>query len=181
MSENLIIDKDQSYLIALIKGDRKAFEYFFSKYYALLVLFSFKIIKRKEVSEDIVQDVFVTLWKIKETLSKLLKIKPYLYTSTKNKSLNHLKLQKNTVVSASSEDDYYDDENSYLEEKQEQINKVNKAIEALPEKCKEVFILVKKEGYSYKETAEHLNISVKTVEAQVSKAIKLIKNEFLIC
>ena len=159
--------------------DRKTFEMLFREHYNALCRFAHGYLQDFETAEEIVQDVFVNLWQKRDSIEKEKNIKSYLFTSVKNRSLNYIRDNKKfrsyfLDVEAELDIPIYDvDYGSevYIS------NKIERAMDKLPEKCREVFELSRHDGLKYKDVAEKLGISVKTVEAQMSKALKILRDE----
>lgn len=160
------------------RGDKKAFEQLFKSYYGHLCAFANKIIVDEISAEEIVQDFFVKLWERRQQLSIESSIKSYLFRSVKNLCLNqikhnNIKLQHAQQVINSAETNNYRD--NYIEVNL--INDIAQSIESLPEKRREIFRLSREKGLKYREIAEKLNISVKTVETQMGLAIKTLRKK----
>lgn len=162
----------------MAEGDKEAFRFFFERYYSDLCNLVNIYINDSVISEEIVQDMYIYFWEKKEKITIESSVKSYLYRATKNKSLNYIrnekvqlsireKLSKVTEHSAELPDSIMDA--SQLREIIEQ------SINSLPEKCREVYILGKEKSLSYKEIAEELGISIKTVENQMGKALKRLR------
>ncbi|RIH67030.1 RNA polymerase sigma-70 factor [Mariniphaga sediminis] len=162
----------------MAEGDKEAFRFFFERYYSDLCNLVNIYINDSVISEEIVQDMYIYFWEKKEKIAIESSVKSYLYRATKNKSLNYIrnekvqlsireKLSKVTEHSAELPDSIMDA--SQLREIIEQ------SINSLPEKCREVYILGKEKSLSYKEIAEELGISAKTVENQMGKALKKLR------
>jgi RNA polymerase sigma-70 factor, ECF subfamily len=159
--------------------DRKAFEKLFRDHYKILCRFARGYIHDFESAEEIVQDVFVNLWQKKDTIIQERQVKSYLFTSVKNRCLNFIRDNKKfrsfyldvevELEIPVNEKDYFSE--AYVE------NKVKQALNKLPEKCRKVFELSRFDEMKYKDVAETLGISIKTVEAQISKALKILKEE----
>ncbi len=160
------------------KGDEKAFETFFHKYYGQLCLYATKIINNNSAAEEIVQDFFVKIWEKREHTNIETSIKNYLFRSIKNLCINYIQHNKTKIQYAqkviSEIENNFADENSFPEIELSQ--KIEESINSLPEKRKEIFRLSRQEGLKYKEIAEKLNISIKTVETQMSLAIKTLRD-----
>jgi len=171
----IFIDEDFANLLS-VSGE--AFlKYLFDKYYAELCRLSFKYVGRTEISEDIVQDVFINLWNKRFVLNYKGKIKPCLITSVINTSLNYIqsKFARQNILDESHIEDDITGFNQHDEVVREELDKIVKlAIEKLPDKCRAIFMLSRFSGLTYKEIADKLNISIKTVEAQISIALKKI-------
>lgn len=161
------------------KSDEKAFEKLFHKYYGHLCSFATKIINDDDSAEEIVQDLFVKLWEKREHLSIETSLKNYLFRSVKNLCLNFIqhnkiKLQHAQIVHSEVESNFSDDD---VYPEIDLAFKIEESINSLPEKRKEIFRLSRQEGLKYHEIAEKLNISIKTVETQMSLAIKSLREK----
>ncbi len=146
----------------------------FDKSYSNLVFQALRLLKNKESAEDIVQDCFIMLWNKKDTLKITGNIHAYLAKMVRNKSLDFLK--KKRLETSELNESYQGSFNAEdtLETKDLQ-SQIDKTIDELPEKCRQVFVLNRFEDMSYKEIAEQLDISKKTVEAHISKALKSLR------
>jgi len=168
---------------AMRKGSKDAFEKLFRLYYAPLCRFASAFLHDPQEAEDLVQDCFFHFWLDKEKTSIHSSVKAYLYSSVRNACLNHLKhrqVEKRYGQRVQEERREQECSNEpELEAKREEEEKlykrVHQAVEELPEKRKEVFKMVKWERKSYKEVALLLNISVKTVENQMGKALASLR------
>ena len=172
------------YLIikCLRESDEAAFEFLFKEYYKPLCLYLGYFIKIKDVVEQIVQEVFVNIWENRKSFSPKGNIKSYLYRAVKNKGLNYLKHEKIKIKSREDLKAVYYSEETNIEkqfESDELLKLIEECVEQLPEKCREIFILVKFNGISYNETSEILNLSAKTVENQMGKALKKLRELLL--
>jgi RNA polymerase sigma-70 factor (ECF subfamily) len=161
------------------KVDEKAFEILFHKYYGILCLFATKIIKDDVAAEEIVQDLFVKLWEKKEQLFIETSLKNYLFRSVKNLCLNTIQHNKTKIRYAQmvlSEVESNISEDSSFQEV-DLFVKIEESINSLPEKRQEIFRLSRNDGLKYHEIAQKLNISIKTVETQMSLAIKTLRDK----
>lgn len=162
----------------MICGNEDAFKYFFDTYYDDLCNFVNSYLRDRILSEDIVQNIFVHLWENKNKLPSDCSIKSYLYTASKNKSLNFLRNRKNQnriIENLKLSDDITEFTSDQYLEFDELRAVIIKGIEMLPDRCREIYMLSRNEGLSNKEIAEKLAISVKTVENQVTIAIRKLK------
>lgn len=176
-----INDEERFIFRRMAEGDMEAFRFFFEKYYVDLCNFVNIYLNDPATAEDIVQDVYVYFWNKKENIHIETSIKSYLLKASKNKSLNYLRNEK--VRSGIQDRLAKESETSYeIPEVQEDNHRLQKiireAVESLPEKCREIFILSKEKNLTYKEIAEELGLSVKTVENQMGNALKKLR-EFL--
>jgi RNA polymerase sigma-70 factor (ECF subfamily) len=132
-----------------------------------------------DTAKEVVQEVFINLWDKKDSITSEKSVKAYLYTSVRNRCLNYIRDHKkfrSYVLDVEIEDKelVFDDDSMT---QAEALVKIQQAIDKLPEKCKQVFELSRFEELKYKEIAEKLGISIKTVELQVSKALKILREE----
>jgi RNA polymerase sigma-70 factor (family 1) len=156
----------------------KAYETLYHHMFDHLHQFSFSILKSSEAAEEIVSDVFIKLWQIRARLTDIANLKVYLFTITRNFSINFLhKNYKNVPYSIEEIDiqpavNMGNPEDIYISA--ETIGRIQKVISELPPQCRLIFQLVKEDGMKYKEAAEVLNISALTVRNQLTIAIKKI-------
>lgn len=174
---------DSEILKELSNGNHHAFEYIFRKYYSDLARFSARFVRDQEIAEEITQEVFVSFWENRTKIIITTSIQSYLMTSVKNRSFNHLnsKFSKNHSLHDDGEGDSvpnHADSTDDLLILSELQNAIKYALSSLPEKCGIIFNLSRNEGLLYKEIAEKLDISPKTVENQMGIALKKIR-EFL--
>ena len=155
------------------------FEFFFKQYYSWLCNISYSILKDYDAAEDVVQEFFTSLWKNKDSLSIHSDIKYYLARSVKNRSLNYLRDKKHFEQIDTLDIEFKLGYNGIEKDMEyyELLHLVEKVISDLPKKCREVFILSRYEKKSYKEISNYLNISEKTVENQISKALKVLREK----
>ncbi|OJJ20299.1 hypothetical protein BKI52_17700 [marine bacterium AO1-C] len=171
---------DAELLTWLKQGNQKVVQVLFDTYYASLCKTVNRIVHNTIITEDIVQDVFLKIWQKRNDLNIQISLKAYLHKMAINAALSHLRKKYNT----SSIDDATPQQmkkHAHKEtavqnlEFQELETQVNGAINELPPKCREVFILSRYEEMSYKEIAQEMGISPKTVENQMSKALKHLR------
>ena len=154
-------------------------EALFHTYYKMLCRFSFRIVHDKDKAEDVVQTCFINLWQKRESTTIQSSFKSYLYRSVYNRSINEYTRSKNIVnedlsVLSDMHHSASDDPDLILQAKETQ-QKIDHAIQSMPDGCRTVFLLSREEQLSYKEIAETLNISVKTVENQIGKALRILR------
>lgn len=159
---------------------KQKLEKLFHEHFTPLVYFAQKYLGDLDASKDIVHNVFVKIWENRHEFEFEKPAKSYLFTAVYNRSMNAIR--DNKKFSNSDNDDVHtaileQGEFSDTMEVSELEGKINSVIESLPEKCKQIFKLNRFEGKKYAEIADELNISVKTVEAQMSKALKVLKQE----
>lgn len=178
-SSNLVGGNEEirTLLIAIAyNNDQSAYRTLFIQLHGKLKQFSFSIVRSEEEAEDIVSELFVLIIQRKEQLCQLESPLYYFYTTVRNMSLNLLKKQKRRA--GLSMDEWQIQLNSIyfrpdlLMITEEMVSKIKMAINSLPNRCRLIFKLIKEDGLKYKEVAELLNISIKTVEAQMAIAMR---------
>lgn len=159
-------------------GDQRAFRLLFDHFSDKLSRFSFAIVKQKDAALEVVDEVFVKIWKQRSNLPAVNHLRTYLYTATKNASLNYLARKANEQVTEPFDfinielrEEWYPDQQMITAEI---MKKILEAVNDLPPRCKMIFKLVREDGLKYKEVADILNISVNTVDAQMVIAVKRI-------
>ncbi|MDR1938546.1 MAG: RNA polymerase sigma-70 factor [Tannerellaceae bacterium] len=163
------------------EGDIRQFESIFRLYYSPLCLYAAGITGRRDVSEEIVQDLFYVFWKEREKLQVLHSIRSYLYGSVRNRSLQYcehrevVERHRQTVLSTE-ESAKSPDPQDMLEYKELEIL-INRTLHKLPERRLRIFRMHRFEGKKYMEIASALSLSVKTVEAEMTKALQTLRKE----
>lgn len=158
--------------------DKKSFETLFRTHYELLCKTSYRIVRDSDEAEDIVQQVFCLFWEQRDVLKIRQSALAYLSKCVINHSLNRIRSNGNRTKREDFFGDMVYQERNYTEEfivLKELIAKVDRVIDELPQVCRLVFILSRYEKLSYREIAEKLNISVKTVENHITKALKHVR------
>ena len=168
----------------LRKGDKKAYEAVYDEFFGVLYHLCLNYLHDDKVSEELVQDTFMKLWEIRETLNDQINIRNFLYTITKNNCLNYLRNQK---ISLKHQENIKYLEMQFNYEALEKLgnylqfeelrNRIDEAISKLPAEVIETFKLSRFEELSYREIADRQGISVKTVEARISKALRILPVE----
>jgi len=162
-------------------GDVKAFERIFRQYYSSLNRYAFSITGQKEAAEEIVQDIFYIIWKDRETILIRQSFHSYLYKSVRNRSLQYMEhlhvreqycenfLQQQNLSFEPSPDE--------LLEYKELEKIVTQTIRNLPERRRQIFNMHRMQGIRNRDIADRLSISVKTVEAEMTKAYRTLRKE----
>ena len=159
---------------------KKDFEHLFHKYYESLCHFANQYLQDVDLAQDICQRVFIALWEKRSEINLDLSIKSYLYTSVRNRSLNHIRDHKKyrskiLDIDCGDIDLWSEDEDQFS------ANELSKKIEIslgkLPEKCRQVFEMSRFKGLKNREIAEELGLALKTVEAHISKALRILKDQ----
>ncbi|HEX8017875.1 MAG TPA: RNA polymerase sigma-70 factor [Flavobacterium sp.] len=164
---------------SLINGEEKAYKFLLNKFHRKLNAYALTLINDHSMAQDIVQNVFLKTWKTRNKLNPEFSIQSFLYKSIYNEFINSYQQNKAMMLL---QQKYAESMHQVVETTDEgsierMLAIINKEIQNLPPKCQEVFILSKKEGLTNIEIAEHLDISIKTVEAQISKAFKILKEK----
>lgn len=169
---------EQTLLEDLKKSDSAAFEQLFRLYYQALCVFASRVLQNDDEAEELVQDFFVKFWEKRAQIHIETSLKSYLFRSVKNLCLNQIKHEKIKTQHAChviSEAEEYEYRDNFIEPDLQKD--IEKSIAELPEKRQEIFRLSREEGLKYREIADRLNISVKTVEAQMGLAIKTLREK----
>ncbi|SDC54312.1 RNA polymerase sigma-70 factor [Pedobacter soli] len=177
------MESNDTHLIGLIKsGNKQAFDEAFLIHFKSLHAYAFTMVKDRDDAEEIVQNVFVRIWTRREQLKTDGFLKSFLYRAVHNESLNYLKHQK---VRSNFNVHYADAVKNEMGNLNTEITvtelekNIHSAINDLPEKCRHVFQLSRFEQMKYQEIAAALNISVKTVENQMGKALKILRHRVI--
>jgi len=158
--------------------DIKEYKSLFNSFYLLLVQFAMTFIQSVQIAEDIVQDVFIYLWEKRAQITIHTSMKSYLYSATKNACINYIKSKHFQQESKHVEIPEYLPENIWANtrlEEEEVRQQIENAINDLPEKCRIIYSMCKHQDMSYKDVAETLEISIKTVENQMSIALRRLR------
>lgn len=161
----------------LINGNEKAYMFLLDTYHRRLNAYALTLVSDQAQAKDIVQNVFLKTWKSRKKLKTQFSIQSFLYKSVYNEFINSY--QKNKAMMLLQKK-YLESLGEVVEETdtnllEQMITVVNNEIQNLPPKCQKVFILSKKEGLTNIEISEYLNVSIKTVEAQITKAFSILR------
>ena len=172
------MENDKSLILALHEDSEKAFRAIYDEHYKLMLGVGINLTRDMDSAREIVQEVFYQFWKNRRKLKETISIRNYLKRAVINRSINHIKYQSrftsdevlgNTGGSAIQPD------------RRMEVNQlksvIDTAIEKLPEKARIIFVLRRQEGMALKEIADQLDISPKTVENQITRALKFLKSE----
>ena len=175
---SMIQELDMALWNSIKDGDAKAFELLFKKYYASLCLFAVKYTNDMDSAREVVQNLFVYLWENRTTVNIAYSIKSYLTSATRRNSIRLVEQRRPFVpIDTLHEDTHIADELHDSLELEELNQQLNATIEKLPDKCKQIFKMNRFDEMTYSEIARKLNISVKTVEAQMGKALKFLRSK----
>ncbi|PST82047.1 RNA polymerase subunit sigma-70 [Pedobacter yulinensis] len=168
-----------SALIALLKeGDHAAFKLIYDRYWAVLFLHARNLLRDADEAADVVQELFATLWTKSETIDLRTSLSAYLYRAVRNKVLDHMKHRKISQTYLDSIDAFMLEQHvtscDLLREK-ELAAVIEREVNALPEKMRQVFLLSRRENLSYSHIASQLSISEHTVKSQISNALRILR------
>lgn len=172
-------EEDDFLLKGIKKGSKQSFENLFKAYYELLFNYLYRLSLNEFITEDCLQNVFLNIWLKRNSLEVKSSLKNYLLRSCHNEFLMHLRKKKKEYdildkLKWEAISEVFMEENHKLED---DLIQLEKHIEELPNKCKQVFKLSKIERKKHKEIAVIMNISTKTVEAHISKAVQFLKTK----
>jgi RNA polymerase sigma-70 factor (ECF subfamily) len=163
----------------LEKGNHQALAFLMDRYHQPLCVYVHSLSSDYELTQDIVQNLFIKIWEDRDRIQSINHIKSFLYKSVYNRFLNQWRKDKRML---SIEENHFKSldqivENDNQEHMQEQIKLVKIEIQKLPSRCKETFLLSKQEGLTIVEIADFMNVSTRTVETQMSKAYKILREK----
>ncbi len=164
-------------------GDTRAFRQIFDALFYNLTKFSFSFVHSKEVATEIVDELFVQLWIKRADIMKINDLRVYLYTATKNASLNYISKKAKQIAVEPYENlqvqmtDLVSPEQIMITK--EMLQKIKEAVDTLPPRCKLIFKFVREDGLSYAEVAEILGLSIKTIDAQMVIAVARIRGKLM--
>lgn len=172
--------EEEALIQRFITGDQTAFELLFRFYYPGLVTFVSQIILDRDEAEEIVQDFFVKLWTGRNGIQKSSSLKSYFFVSVKNRAFNYLKKEQIRDRTLSQlkeliEKDFLFQPDLFVESELQQ--QIAQAMEKLPARTREIFMMSRFKGSSNDEIASQLDLSKRTVETQISNALKILRNE----
>jgi len=171
-------DEERALIAALKTHDRKAFEKLYKQHYRQLFALAYRYVGQAPVAEEIVHDVFLTIWKMAAQLNVQYSIKSYLSRAVVNSSLNFLKKEKinngkqNAYLIVESDPDI---ENEQRDKKESLLNSLEDALAILPPKCREVMYLSRFGKLKQQEIAIQMNISIKTVKNHLTYGFQKLR------
>lgn len=178
MPDSRNFHEDQHYILQIKEGSEHAFRKLFYKYKDGLYGFAISLLKSKEVAEEVLQDTFMQVWLNREKIDENRNFKSYLYTIVKNQSFNILKKAAYELNFEKLLSHYQKNSTSntldYMINKEYEVLK-KEAIAKLPEARREIFLMSREQGKSYKEISSELDISLNTVKSQMYKALKSLR------
>ncbi len=169
------MSKSQKILFRKLKlSDEGSFRELFDKYHSRLCRYAYYVLGNKHWAEDVVQSFFVRLWEQRESLKIEDDPENYLFVSIRNVSYNYLKSSQHQKMRESEYTLNQQEENSSID-REGFLKKLQEALGQLPGQCREIYCLKNMEGLTYKEIAEYLHISEKTVDVQIYRALKKLR------
>lgn len=169
---------DQFWIENIQKGDEESFELLFKKYYLPLTRFAWRYVHSKAIAEELAQEIFTIIWEKRKDLDTTGSVRSYLYKSVRNLSINHLNHQdvRNKFDRQWSTQRENPEIEFHDEFRKEQIrNAIATAIDELPPRSKMTYKLHRYDGLTYEEIAALMEISVKTVESQMTRTLKILR------
>lgn len=170
--------KDEELVALLNQGDRASYTEIYNRYSALLYIYAFKKLNDKDDAKDAVQHVFISLWNLHKTISFDISLAAYLYRAIRNFSLTtfaHKQVEDEYLRSAATRVRVFYEGADHLIREKDIADLIDREIAKLPPKMREVFLLSRKEGLTYKEIADTLQISEETVNTQMKRALKTLR------
>ena len=171
------ISRENLWVQGINRGDGKAFEAMYRHYYPRLGQFLMRFVQSQKIAEDLTHNLFYNIWEKRENLEPRGTLRAYLYTSARNHALNYLDKHKNRHhVSLDNHLKLNGQENKSEEsiEYKEFSRAVKIAVSQLPDRRRQIFLLHREDKLTYKEIADTLDISIKTVETQMSRSLKFL-------
>lgn len=162
-------------MVVMMTNSNVDFESLFNYNYRPLCIYALHYLSDVDAAEDVVQECFARLWEKLQHGAEIANRRSYLYTTVRNRCLDQLRRKGVHTESLNPYDTYGIIDDDDAQERSLQEARMWTAIDSLPEKCREVFILSKRDGLKYEEIAEELGLSVNTVRNQISKAFNLLK------
>ncbi len=167
-------------------GDLEAFKSLYEENFELVLYYITSIVHNKFEADDLTEDLFLNIWEKRESISIKKSFKNYLLSCAHNQTINHLNSKKTQIIKKQQAIDEIEEIFSESEIKDMADNhilvcelrkQIHNAIEELPENCRKIFKLSRTYNYTYSQIAEKMNVSVSTVEKQISAALKKLKSE----
>lgn len=175
---SLVLNEDKELIDRLRNGEESALTELYNRFWQSLFMSAYNILKDKELCEDIIQDIFMNIWNNREKLEIHISLKGYMYACARYQVFNHFKKNKDKIHV-----ELFDDLDKRFQHAtpetllmhEELVQQINAIVERLPQKCQQVYKLSREEQLSHKEIAAQLDISTKTVENHITKALQTIR------
>lgn len=172
--------RENGWVREIWEGKKEGFEALYRFYYPRLCQFVFRYVKSKATAEDVVHNVFHKVWKNRAGLKANGKLRAYLYTAVRNESFKHLNKRKKDAFAEFDDLTFLKSREINPEDKmdaKEFQQAVQVAISKLPERRRSIFLMSREDKLTYREIAEVLDLSIKTVETQISRSLKHLRKE----
>ncbi|WP_431293371.1 RNA polymerase sigma factor [Pedobacter sp. P26] len=172
--------KDTELYALLKQGDRNAFVEIFERYYNLLIIYADKKLKNRQAAEDVVQEVYVSLWNRHKSINIETPLTHYLYRAVRYEILDifsHQKVEDKYLQSLDSYAKNFSEQADYRVREKEIIEIINRQVDLLPTKMREVFLLSRKENLSHREIAEVLGTSEENVSRHITRALSILRKK----
>ena len=171
------LNNEKLLIEGLRRGDELAYKHLYKLFYSQLFTYLNTISGSEEVSKDLSQQVFIKIWKKRDSLNINYSLRPYIFKIGSNLFIDLQKKEKKNLqlleqLKHAAIHELIDTSDDHLEKK---INFILSEVNKLPQQCKKVFLLAKKDGLKYSEISEELNISIKTVERHMTKALRRLR------
>ena len=175
---NSYFEDDQLLILQLRQGEEHVFRKLFDTYWKSLFISAFRVLNDKKICEEIVQDIFIGIWKNRKSLEIKVSLENYLFSCVRYQVFNQFRKNQKNLRAELFENleqrcTYENPESEMLYD--ELVQKVDSIVEKLPEKCRVVYKMSREEQFSYKEISNKLNISPKTVENHITKALFVLR------
>ncbi len=167
--------RDRELLSRLASGDQSAMKTIFQTYFSHIYHTTYRFVKNRQVGEDLAQEVFMKLWRKRAQIEIRQTIKGYLTTMAYHEAMGYLRKQKPIINVQELGSERVGEDGWEMVKGRELKKKIELVIEQLPPRCRGIFILSRFEGKTYREIAEIMDISTKTVENQMSKALQVLR------
>jgi RNA polymerase sigma-70 factor (ECF subfamily) len=169
---------DQELVALLNQGDKAAYTEIYNRYFALLYIYALKKLNDRDDAKDAVQHVFIALWNRHQSISFDVSLSAYLYRAVRNFSLTtfaHKQVEDQYLRTAAAKVRIFYEGTDYMIREKDIAELIEKEISRLPLKMREIFLLSRQEGLTYKQIAETLQISEETVNTQMKRALKMLR------
>ncbi len=163
----------------LREGDQYAFEQIYKMYFPRLAQFLYRYVNSTHVAEDLVHNVFYSVWNNHKQIQDVETLRPYLYQACRNQALKYLRKEHeilSQIEILNNFDNSHDHSPDEILETNDLELAVIKAVKSMPERRRQIYLMHREDGLTYKEIAEILELSVKTVETQISRSLKYLRD-----
>lgn len=172
--------KDEELYALFKQGDKKAFMEIFERYYSLLIIYADKRLKNRPEAEDVVQEVYTSLWNRRDTVQIESSLASYLYRAVRYQILDiftHKKVEDRYLASLEPYAASFSEQTDYRVREKEIMEIIDRQIELLPTKMREVFLLSRRENLSHREIAEVLGTTEENVARHITRALKVLRTK----